>query len=177
MQSHPAIKYVLVYLYFLLERRILKKGTCVELFQVYLIVGLVLIGAEIFVPGFVLAPLGVASLITAAFASVVDSEIAHIAFFSATALIIFLLLPKLLKFKKIKSEEEQTIGLIGQTGILVEPHRSPLSPGRVRVFGDVWEISWDENDPFHDTLLLLSPGALLIVKQVIGNKIHVEPKS
>lgn len=144
-------------------------------YQTYIIVGVLLIGLEIFVPGFVLAPLGIASLLTAGVAAFTDSAVAQLATFSASALLIFFGLKYWYVGRSVAGAASSEFGLVGKVGTLVEPCVSPLQPGRVRVFADTWEVYWDDRDPALEGIKACPPGTRMEVIAVVGNRVSVKP--
>ena len=142
--------------------------------QIYILIGVLLVALEIVVPGFVLAPLGLASLLTAVVAVFTGSIFIQITSFCIFALAIFVSLSFWKRSRQNSANAEPQFGLVGKVGTLVEPCLSALQPGKVSVFGVEWEILWDDGDPSMANLQKLSLGARLKVKTVIGNKVTVE---
>jgi membrane protein implicated in regulation of membrane protease activity len=145
----------------------------VEVFQFYLILGVVLIALEIVVPGFVLAPLGLAALATAGVASLTENFVLHFLTFSIVATALFVSLRYWNRTRISKPKEQGTFGLIGQSGLLIEAPRSPSLPGRVKVFADEYEILWDDSESV-ETLKECEPGTPVRIVRVLGNRVQVQ---
>jgi membrane protein implicated in regulation of membrane protease activity len=143
-----------------------------ETYQFYLTVGIVLVGLEIVVPGFVLAPLGVAAMATAGVAYFSGSAIFQALTFAAVSAGLFVSLRSWNKSRLAAPKEQGTFGLVGQSGLLVEPPSSPALPGRVKVFSDEFELLWEDTPEFED-LKQLEPGQRIRVIRVLGNRVSV----
>ena len=142
--------------------------------QIYILVGVLLMALEIVVPGFVLAPLGLACLFTAGVAFFSGSIFVQLTSFCFFAMAIFI---SLSFWKRASGESAAAVpqfGLVGKVGTLVELCMSALQPGKVSVFGVEWEILWDDLNPELSQLQGLPLGARLRVKSIVGNKVIVE---
>lgn len=144
----------------------------------YLFVGIVLCALEMLVPGFVLLPLGVAFIGTATIAWFSASFVVHALGFCVCALICFFLVARWNGLKAAAPKSPLTTGPVGQVGTLIEAAVSPELPGRVRVFGDTWDLLWpDGDDGLAKELAQLAVGARVRITAVIGNRVRIVPLS
>jgi membrane protein implicated in regulation of membrane protease activity len=141
-------------------------------YQFYLVVGVVLIALEIVVPGFVLAPLGLAALVTAGVAALTDNLIWQASAFAASAIALFVGFRSWGALRSDRTAAEGTFGLVGQFGVLLETPESLEKPGRVKVFSDEFEIHWDDS-PDLAAAKEIDPGSRVRVTRVVGNKVVV----
>lgn len=142
--------------------------------HLYLVVGLVLTALEIVVPGFVLLPIGLAAMAAAGVAVFTESVLVHVFAFVLTALTLFYALSKwnLSPFGRQRVSDQ--FGLPGKIGTLVELIESPAQSGRVKVYGDVFDVYWDDADPRMQELCVLELGARVRITRVVGIKVSVE---
>ena len=144
-----------------------------ESYQLYLIAGLVLIGLEIFVPGFVLAPLGVATLVMAGVAWLTENLMLQSLAFALAAGLAFWGTQKFASaLQRHKGHRHNDFGILGKQVTLIEPVRDLLHPGRVKLFADEFDIHWEKEVP--SGALDWKVGHQLKVKSVQGNRVQVE---
>lgn len=143
-----------------------------QIFEFYLIVGIVLVALEMVVPGFVLAPLGMAAIATSGVAWLTDNLFVQGLTFAAVSAGLFVALRAWNTVRTRPSAEQGTFGLVGQTGVLVESPKSIEKPGKVKVFADEFEILWDDSPEF-EAIKALEPGSRVRVSRVLGNKVVV----
>lgn len=144
-----------------------------ELYQWYLVLGIFLVISEIYVPGFILLPIGVAGIITAAVAYFRPEVWIHAVFFICTGGLALLALARFRDASQNeKNDPAQGLGLVGQTGtvILLSSEDQPL---KVKIFGDVWDVFEDVTKVATNKKWTL--GAQVRVTAVNGNKISIEP--
>lgn len=140
-----------------------------EIWHIWILVGLVLFIAEIFTSGFVLACLGVGCL-ASGFVSFIDMDLKiQIITFSLTSLVVFFLIrPIFLKYfysgVKLKTNVEALVGRRGQVTERIDPKEHK---GRVIVNGEDWRgISIDET--------VIEKGEKIEVVEVEGTKLLVQ---
>jgi membrane protein implicated in regulation of membrane protease activity len=111
---------------------------------VWTILGVILIIAEIFTPGFVLLWFGIGAL-AAAFASVVGIAALPLQFliFAAVSLILTAASRTIFSNLFFRQHSNQALksgvsGLPGRIGTVVSSSRGPLNEGAVKVFGSTW---------------------------------------
>lgn len=144
-----------------------------DIAKFYIVIGIVLIALEIVVPGFVLAPLGVAALVTAGVSVLDPHPVVQAITFALTAGVLFVLLRKWNATRMAKPREEGSFGVVGQSGLLLEPPESPSRPGRVKVFADEFDLLWEDSPEF-DVIKELEPGARVRVVRVVGNRVVIQ---
>jgi membrane protein implicated in regulation of membrane protease activity len=140
--------------------------------DLYIYCGLALIFMELFLPGFILVPFGISCLLTALLAYFVPSVFIQIAFFVSSSAILFFVLRKIyLKFVNVKSNA--VFGLVGQKAKISQIFTDKLSPGKCKLFGDEYEIVSPTLEEEQNILKNLQLGDVVIIENVIGNKVHV----
>jgi membrane protein implicated in regulation of membrane protease activity len=143
-----------------------------DAFQIYLVLGILLIGLEIFVPGFVLAPIGVAALATSLVAWFLPYALAHALTFALVALLMFWCVQRF-SHLVMGHKKSEAFGLVGARAILIEAPVSLAQPGSVKVFADTFDILWDAND-LPEAALGWTPGKVFVVTKVVGNKVALK---
>ena len=147
-----------------------------ENFQLYLLVGLLLTGLEIFAPGFVLAPLGLATLATSAAAWLAPQNFTiHAVTFALATLLFFWGARQFAEFLTKKNPQDppnSRFGIEGQTVTLIQKAVDWSNPGRAKLYADEFDLLWEDQIPIH--ALAWEIGDQLKVKKVLGNKLSVE---
>ncbi len=120
---------------------------------------------EIFVPGFVLLPIGV-GLFTAAFWTyVTDSTAVVIALATIHSAAAFLISHKLYRNKSPAPFPTNTDHMIGQKVLVTEPIHPQLG-GYVKLYGDQWKAMSDKSEA-------IEVGEEVIIQSLSGNKVIV----
>ncbi|MFZ9521258.1 MAG: NfeD family protein [Silvanigrellaceae bacterium] len=140
------------------------------LYQWYIIVGAVLIILEIFAPGFVLLPIGVAGLLTAVVAYFRPELWLHAVFFICGSGLALIAISKYRETLNQKATVEN-VGPVGQIGIVVAGESTDAAI-KVKVFGDTWDVLESCVPP--EKRGLYSAGTRVKVTSISGNKIAVE---
>lgn len=141
-----------------------------SLWQFWVIIGIILLALEIFTPGFFVACLGVAFLVTAVPAFLgADAQLQIIVFSAANIVMFFALRPFLLKFLSPDrhATRTNTDALIGQEGIVLEAINPDSFSGRVKVGGEDWRAISNSGKP-------IGVGEKIIVTRVDGTKLFVD---
>lgn len=141
-----------------------------HLYQWYIVISAILIIAEIFTAGFVLLPIGVAGLITAAVAYFHPEVWIHAVFFICGSGLAILGINKF-RERMDESTPPQATGPVGQTGIVVDQPTDTRGM-RVKIYGDVWDVV-ESSIPEHQ-LSWFPNGTHVRVTSVNGNKITIE---
>lgn len=141
----------------------------VPLWQVLVGLGVLLAIAEIFVPGFILFPIGVAVALTGVVAMVTDHVAVLFTSFAVIAGILFGLSNKYLKRHKDEGYKTNVDGLVGQEGLVDVEIDNQKNQGYIKIFGDQWRAL-----SIHDKVL--ATGTRVVVEKVDGNKVWVIPK-
>lgn len=144
-----------------------------ELWVIWIIVGILLIIGEIFTPGFLLACFGLACCAAGLIAALTFGLRAQIITFSLTTLALFFgIRPIMLKYlhksgSKLKTNID---ALIGRNGVVVERIDGASGTGRVLVGGENWRgVSVDEK--------VIEKGEKIEVVRVEGTKLLVRKVS
>ncbi len=143
------------------------------LYQLYLLLSVLLIIGEVFAPGFVLMPIGLAGLITSSVAYFQpNAHWLHAVFFICGSGLILLGLAKFREQSTARrTENQQHDGVVGQSGTIISLAAEQV-PMRVKIFGDVWEVI--NSEPLQKSNPNLALGSKVKVVSVQGNKIIVE---
>ncbi|MBM3382482.1 MAG: NfeD family protein [Betaproteobacteria bacterium] len=141
-------------------------------YQLYLVLSILLILGELFVPGFILLPLGLAGLLTSLVAYFRPEMWLHAVFFICGSGFALLALSR---FKDSQRKESTPgaggEGLIGQVGTVVS-HPEAGGPPRVKIYGDVWDVV--EGSVSASEMAAITAGSKVKVTGVSGNKITIE---
>lgn len=144
-----------------------------QLYQLYALVSILLIIAEVFAPGFVLMPIGVAGLVTALVAYFQPQLWLHAVFFICSSGLVLLAIARLRDHtKESQIQTKQSDGVIGQIGTVLTL-KTAETPLQVKIFGDVWEVL--DSDTHSLIVQKLSVGDRVKVTAIQGNKISIEP--
>lgn len=147
------------------------KGAEMNLWHLWVIIGIALLILEIFTPGFIVACLGVAFLVVsipAFFGWDIKSQI--VVFSAANLVIFFYIRPFFLKFLSPNKPEVRTNtdALIGKIGIVSQEIDPQTFSGRVNVGGEDWRAVSANERP-------INIGEKVVVKKVENTKLFVEP--
>lgn len=133
--------------------------------QIFAAIGVLLAVAEIFMPGFIVLPIGIGFLLTAPVAMATDSLGVQLAALAIIEVIVFVLMrrygPKLGKTQTYSAAE----GMVGQECEVIEDI-TPSRLGYVKLYGDRWQAK-----SFTETLL---KGSRATIVKLEGNKVIVE---
>lgn len=136
-----------------------------DLFNTLLILGVLLMVAEIFVPGFVLLPIGL-GLFTAAFWTyVTDSTTVVIVLAAVHAALIFLVSHRFLRNKPVDGVKTNVDHMIGQKVIVSEAIHAQQG-GYVKLYGDTWKAHTTDGSS-------AEVGDEVIIRSLSGNKVFV----
>ncbi|MEN9530243.1 MAG: NfeD-like C-terminal, partner-binding [Pseudomonadota bacterium] len=141
-------------------------------YQLYLVLSILLIVGELFAPGFILLPLGLAGLLTALVAYFRPELWLHAVFFICGSGFALLALSR---FRDTQGKESSPgaggEGLVGQVGTIVS-HPEAGEPLRVKIYGDVWDVVEGTVNP--SEIASIPVGSKVKVTGVSGNKITIE---
>ncbi|RJO65314.1 MAG: NfeD family protein [Myxococcales bacterium] len=108
----------------------------------WIILGIVLIGAEVLTAGFFVLPFGLGALITALFAGLGLPLTAQWALFAVSSFVMLFVIQKAVKrwFGRKEGADYKTNAqaLVGREAVVVEPIEGTLKAGAVKVGGEVW---------------------------------------
>ncbi|MCB0764291.1 MAG: NfeD family protein [Flavobacteriales bacterium] len=133
-------------------------------------VAIVLLIAEIFIPGFFLICLGIGCAGASAVAALGLGATPQLIAFSLLSLLAFFTIRPLLMKRMWKDNGVRTNldALIGQRGRVTQDFEPGLRLGRVSAGGDDWRAECTSDTPLH-------VGDLVIVRRVESNTLIVEP--
>lgn len=147
-----------------------RRTRMLEVWHMWVIVGIVLWIIEIFTAGFVVGVFGTACLIVVPFAgAAVSFKMQLLIFGTATTVISLCIRPLILKHfygrgAKIKTNVD---ALVGKSGLVTEVIDQPSGTGRVKIGGEIWRaVTSDESH--------LEIGQKVTVREVEGCKVVVE---
>ena len=139
----------------------------------YFVFGVLFILIEIFTLTFYFLPIGIAAIVTGLFALFIQNVYIHVAIFTIAGIILLIFISKWKKSRFLKPVGTQFVaGLVGQQGVIIEGFMSSQSPGKVKIFSDIWEIHWDPHQ--ESKVMNLKVGDLVKVITVEGNKVTVD---
>ncbi len=126
----------------------------------------VFIFLEVFVPGFVMLPIGIASLLTAPFTFFFDNWLSQLLIFGFNLIAVFVIFIKLVR-PKIKKERFKTNieTLVGSYAEVTESF-SGSKTGYVKLYGDRWQAYSDDHADF-------KIGDRVEIVRLDGNKVVV----
>lgn len=140
---------------------------------VWIIIGAVLIAAEVLTTGFVLLWFGIGALVAAALALLgVESIVAQVMAFLAVSSLLVLASRTLFERFLVRSSPSAELKtgvemMIGQVGTVVEASRGAMHEGAVKLYGSVWTAFPVEGEE------PLAVGEPVRVERVEGNTIYV----
>lgn len=131
---------------------------------ILMIIGVVLCVAEIFIPGFVIFPIGVGALVAGAIAYF-NAPITWVLLSWSITSILFWLSARTF-YKKLTPNDFKTgiDALVGKEAKVIE--KIIEEKGRVKIFGDEWEVINDNN-------LTVSVGEKVKIVGYEGNKLKI----
>jgi membrane protein implicated in regulation of membrane protease activity len=136
--------------------------------QIFAILGIALLIAEIFVSGFVLLPIGIAFLLTAVVSLFISSWSVLVAILAVAQVVVFWVFQT--HFKKYLARTRAYTGAEGMIGaecVVTETIR-PDQFGQVKLYGDTWQAGTYHSEP-------LEKGRRVAITKIDGNKVFVEP--
>lgn len=141
-----------------------------QLYQWYVIISAILVILEIYVPGFVLLPIGVAGLCTSLVAYLRPELWLHAVFFICGSGLALLAVREM-RDKLDQSKPTTTLGPVGQNGIVIALPEGTRGL-QVKVFGDTWEVL--ENTIPKEHIPTFGLGTSVKITGIVGNKITIE---
>jgi membrane protein implicated in regulation of membrane protease activity len=139
----------------------------VATWQLLTLIGIILIILEVFVPGFILLPIGVAFVVTAVFSYFIDSLSITLAILAVNCGLIFVILRKYFRRTKSPDFTSGVDSLIGQKAKVTETINNDENSGYVKVYSDNWRaLSADDS--------IIEAGTEVTIEKVDGNKVIVK---
>jgi membrane protein implicated in regulation of membrane protease activity len=144
-----------------------------ELWALWVILGVVFFIVEIFTPGFIVATFGIGCLLGAIPAYFHAHILWQLATFSAGTLVAFFAVrPLYLKFifPPQKQVPTNVQALIGQQALVIEPIEPVKNKGRVKIGGEDWKAKTKNNQS-------IPKGTIVKIVDLEGVTLFVEPFS
>lgn len=144
-----------------------------EPYIMWLILGVVLVVAEIFMPSFFIFWFGVGAFVASGLSVVFGTVVQVTAFAVVSGLLVLLTRPFA---KKISGKEPRKIHIdeiIGKTAVVTETIDNSTGKGLIRVGGDVWRaLSVDDSvvESGKKVTILKVDGTHLVVKKIEGGE-------
>ncbi len=136
----------------------------------WIIVGIVLLIAEVFIPGFAVAALGIAGIVTGIVALYGVGVNGQLIVFAVTSLLVFISIrPLVLRYMDRHGNHVRTNAeaLVGRMAIVSERIDPEAHTGRVDVLGDNWRAIAVDHE-------VSEPGQSVEVVRVEGTKLYVK---
>lgn len=141
-------------------------GYTVGSWQLLTTLGLILMLMEIFSPGFVLFPIGLAFIMTVPFTFFLDHWLTQLSVLGINLLIIFWIFSKFVR-PKLKKEAYKTNvdAMVGNLAEVVEPFEGDQL-GYVKLYGDRWQCYSTSGESY-------TQGEKVKITRIDGNKVVV----
>lgn len=144
----------------------------IELWHVWIVVGIVLFIAEIFVPAFLMGSLGIGAWAAAIAAGAGASFTGQILAFILTMVVVFFMVRPF--FNKTLARFDQPVktgvqALIGRDALVIEPIDNVTNRGRVKIGGETWKAQSANGQPIPD-------GTTVVVNRMEGVTVFVTNK-
>ncbi|HMO04367.1 MAG TPA: NfeD family protein [Kiritimatiellia bacterium] len=144
----------------------------IELWHVWIVIGIVLFIAEIFVPAFLMGSLGIGAWAAAIAAGFGAPFVGQVAAFIVTMVVVFFLLRPF--FNKTLARFDQPVktgvqAMIGQDALVIEPIDNITNRGRVKVGGETWKAKSVSGQP-------IAEGEHVMISRLEGVTVFVTNK-
>ena len=142
----------------------------VRAWHVWIVVGLVLVLAEMVIPGFFLLWFGVGAFLASLLAFLGLSRNIQSVVFLASSCVLLIFSRTIFKSVLLRAPERVATNmeaLRGRSGITVKAIEGTLTPGEVKVGGEMWAAVCDDGTQ-------IAEGAKVEVLEVVGNKVRVK---
>ena len=142
--------------------------TNVEVWQIFVVVGLILSISEVFIPGFVMLPAGLGFLLASLFVSLTDSTAYQLFILACCEALVLAYFFKVIrpKFTSKDNYKSNADSMIGKTASVIQEIRGN-NAGYVKLYGDEWRaISSDGSD--------YAVGESVEIQGIDGNKVIVK---
>ncbi len=142
-------------------------GMTFEAWHLFASAGIVLAILEVFAPGFILLPIGVAALLSAVFAGFVPDLTAQFAFFGTMDLVMFFAVRPIFLKKEKDALKTNVDSMVGAEAFVTKEIESDQRSGYVKLYGDEWEALSANGHK-------IEMDARIRIVRVEGNKVFVE---
>ena len=138
----------------------------------WVIIGLILVVAEMLIPSFFLLWFGIGAFVAAFLAYLESSMGVQFGGFLATSLLLLIFSRTIFKSRLLESPAgtpTNVDALVGQKGIVTAKIEGALKPGNIKVAGQNWAAVCDD-----DADAVIEKDAIVEVLEVVGNKVRVK---
>lgn len=139
------------------------------IWQTFAALGVILCVAEIFVPGFIVLPIGVAFIIAAPLAMLTDELVVQLGILVVCQIAVYYSLRRVRQNPAKPKVASNAEGMIGVECEVTEPI-APDQTGYVKLYGDHWQARTKE-------MTSLAIGDRAVIVATDGNKVVVKAKS
>jgi len=136
---------------------------------IWLIISLICITSEIFIPGFWIAVLGVGALVASLSSVFIDSLNAQLFIFSISSVITLIFIRPFVVKKLLKNNSDikmNASSLVGRTVTVIEQIDNKHSKGKVKIGGEVWNA-------ISETSSIIAVDREVVIDKVDGAKVYV----
>lgn len=140
-----------------------------EIWQLWIIAGVILFILEIFTPVFVEASFGIGCFVAALTAALGGSVTVQFIVFGLTVIVVFFTVRPLFMKVSHRYSDKRKIGveaLIGKTCLVTEAIDNDKNTGRVQIGGENWKASSENGEPIPE-------GEKVVVKRIEGITVYV----
>lgn len=141
-------------------------GQVVLAWQLFAALGIIFAFMEVFIPGFILFPIGVAFLVTSPMTLISPYWLTQLGFLGVNLIVVFLVLNKYVKPKDLQVIKSNVDSLVGQSAVVTEPV-SPNQSGYVKLYGDRWQAITESGETF-------ALDERVTIDRVDGNKVVIK---
>lgn len=142
-------------------------GFNIEIWQIYVIIGVILMISEIFAPGFILFPIGIGVLATALFTLFIEETTWQIVILAINIAVALFLIRKYFHSKDSPNELKTNVeNMIGKEAIVEHQIDNSNNQGYVKLYGDSWRALSSESE-------VIPKGTRVKIEGIDGNKVIV----
>lgn len=141
----------------------------IEIWQVWVVLGIVLFIIEMFMPAFLMGSLGIGAWAGAIAAGFGASFTGQVAAFTATMVVVFFLLRPFFNKTLSRFDHPAKTGvqaLIGRDALVIEVIDNVTNQGRVKIAGETWKAQSAHGQP-------ISAGVVTVVQRIEGVTAYV----
>ena len=140
-------------------------GYSMEVWQLLFAAGILMAAMEIFVPGFVLLPIGLGLILSSLFAPFVGSWPLLMVIMAVNISVVLYLMHRFVKpLMESHSVKSNADGMVGKVAVVIE--EITATTGRVKLYGDEWRAFTSDNEK-------IPQGAQVTIEKIDGNKVQV----
>ena len=138
----------------------------IDTWQVFVLISIILMISEIFLPSLILLPIGMGFLLSALFAPFITNTALLYLMTAICVGTVFLLFKKVFNGTQVKPPATAVDAMIGKQVIVMEQVTDSIA-GNVKLYGDTWKaLALDDGVEF-------KKDDLAIISKVEGNKVYI----